>query len=160
MNSDHQPESKLNGHSNKKMTAQHYCDIFAVWFLEKSKEIHEEGNFFQQDNAEPHISGSTKEFFMDDGENLLPWPAKSPDMKSIENIWGDIVFEVYTNFKQYDSEQELLEGIQKAWKKLAMSDVRSGRVYERALCSSYWAIGAEDFLLVLIFGDRSRIPYL
>lgn len=46
---------------------------------------------------------------------MLPWPAKSPDKKPFEDIWAHMVLDAYKNFKQYDSERELLEGIRKAW---------------------------------------------
>jgi len=42
---------------------------------------------FQQDNASPHSAEITKTFLNQTFPNLLNWPAKSPDLSPIEQIW-------------------------------------------------------------------------
>ena len=45
---------------------------------------------FQQDNATPHTSGITKEWFGANSimlEIIRDWPAKSPDLNPIKHIW-------------------------------------------------------------------------
>ena len=49
---------------------------------------------------------------------VLKWPAHSPDLNPIENMWGLLAGEVYSNGKQYFSVQELKDALNKAWKKL------------------------------------------
>ena len=49
---------------------------------------------FQQDNAPSHTSKLLKNFFQENDIKLLPWPANSPDINPIENIWGHISFEL------------------------------------------------------------------
>lgn len=45
---------------------------------------------FQQDNASCHTAKFTKKFMVDHGITLLPWPAMSPDMNPLENLWSSL----------------------------------------------------------------------
>ena len=49
---------------------------------------------FQQDNAPVHTSKFLKTFFKENDIELLPWPANSPDLNPIENIWVYISLEL------------------------------------------------------------------
>ena len=51
---------------------------------------------------------------------MLGWPAKSPDLNPIENLWGIIARQVYGHGKQYETKSELVSVIFHAWNSLSL----------------------------------------
>ncbi|GFW94906.1 transposable element Tcb1 transposase [Trichonephila clavipes] len=45
---------------------------------------------FQRDNARPHVARIVQRFFVNHQIELLHWPARSPDLSLIENMWSMI----------------------------------------------------------------------
>ena len=80
--------------------------------------IDPETQIFQQDNAPIHKSAYTMKWFEDANIQVLPWPALSPDLNPIENVWGIMTQEVYAGGKQYTSVRDLKIAIQAAWSNL------------------------------------------
>lgn len=61
---------------------------------------------FQQDNARAHVSKKSLEMFTERPQEILVWPAYSPDLSPIEKVWSMIKQRVY-NGPQYKSKDEL-----------------------------------------------------
>jgi hypothetical protein len=57
---------------------------------------------FQQDNARPHVSFSTKNWFLDNNIGKLCYPAFSLDLNPGKNLWGELYRMVYGDGKVYD----------------------------------------------------------
>ena len=49
---------------------------------------------------------------------VMDWPAYSPDLNPIENVWGLLSRSIYGSGRQYDSEKDLKEAIWSAWRHL------------------------------------------
>jgi hypothetical protein len=45
------------------------------------------GYIFQQDNARSHTAFATRKHFEELAVEVLPWPARSPDLSPIEHLW-------------------------------------------------------------------------
>ena len=55
----------------------------------------------------------------------MDWPALSPDVDSIENLWGIVARQVYGQGKQYDSKVSLTGAIMKSWSEIDDQTVKS-----------------------------------
>jgi hypothetical protein len=76
---------------------------------------HRDGAIFQQDNAAIHTSRLTKAWFSERNMTVLDWPAKSPDLNPIENMWGVLARRVYAGGRQFQSRKELIRVILREW---------------------------------------------
>lgn len=103
---------------------------------EEGSNICGEEFIFQQDNAPVHTAKATMEYLEAMGINVLPWPARSPDLNPIENAWGWLTGAVYQDGKQYDTVTELKTAILKAWHELPVELLKKlissmkGRLFE------------------------------
>lgn len=76
------------------------------------------GYIFQHDNASIHASKETSKWLKDSGLKVMDWPACSPDLNPIENVWGYMARKLYTNNKQYQTLTELKSEVLNVWKNI------------------------------------------
>lgn len=62
-----------------------------------------------------HNSRLAKEWFLTKNIDVLDWPARSPNLNPIENLWGILARKVYVNGKPYQTALELKNAIRLAW---------------------------------------------
>lgn len=83
------------------------------------------GWIFQQDNAPMHTSNSTRQWLSDEGVRTMDWPARSPDLNPIENLWGIVARRVYQNGRHYNSKTELRAAIEREWNLVSPETLRN-----------------------------------
>ncbi len=68
-----------------------YQDILEHFMLPSADKFYGDVDFiFQQDLAPAHTAKGTKSWFIDHGVTVLDWPANSPGLNPIENLWGNV----------------------------------------------------------------------
>ncbi|CAD5126641.1 DgyrCDS14724 [Dimorphilus gyrociliatus] len=100
---------------SQKLTAQNYSCFVVEDVLPVIEEISLKmgrNYIFQQDNAGCHTARATRRAFRMNGINPIDWPAKSPDLSPIENMWHLTKNLVYDG-AQFQSGDELWEKIKK-----------------------------------------------
>lgn len=73
---------------------------------------------FQQDNAPAHKSHLARNWLADHGFEVLDWPARSPDLNPIENLWSHIKRKLGEYEHPPRGMIELWERVQVEWEKI------------------------------------------
>lgn len=109
-----QPNGLLSYHFiNGKIKSTDYINlmknkILPIIFLNYGRDF-----YLQQDNAPIHASKESMAFFKNSEIPILKWPARSPDLNIVEDMWKHISEAVY-NGPQYRTKEQLREAIKKA----------------------------------------------
>lgn len=110
----------IEGHAN----AQRYIQALNNMLLPHLGQIADGPAIFQQDNAPIHTAQLTRQWLQQHNIATLPWPAKSPDLNPIENLWGIMVRRLYAGGRQYNSVEELRAAAIAIWNTIPQEQMR------------------------------------
>lgn len=109
--------------TSSKMDSIEYQEVLTDKLLPFLKRFRRIPITYQQDNASIHASKSTQQWLESKNIDVLKWPACSPDLNPMENMWGIIVRRIYANNKQYENVASLKTAIIKAWNEIEQETV-------------------------------------
>ena len=78
---------------------------------------------FMQDNAPYHATKSVKTFLSEDDVTVMGWPAQSPDMNPIENVWK--LLNERTKQKNQRNIEELWTNLKGEWEKISVDECKT-----------------------------------
>lgn len=106
------------------MNSETYTELLDIALVSHAEDLMGPNFTFQQDNAAIHVSRRSMEWFEEKNIPLLGWPACSPDLNPIENLWGWLARKVYANGRQFETVSELKEAIREAWSQIQINYLR------------------------------------
>ncbi len=96
------------------VTAPVYQEMLEYFMLPSADQIFKDADFiFQQNLAPAHTAKSTKSWLNDHGVGVLDWPANSPDLNPIENLW--IIVKRKRRNKRPKNAVELKATVKETW---------------------------------------------
>jgi len=109
---------------NEKINSNTYIIILNSYlypFQQTVRELSENTVIFQQDNAPIHTSKITKEWLKTNKIAIIDWPANSPDLNPIENIWSLLKDNVQSRKVFLRDISELKVALREEWENLDSS---------------------------------------
>ena len=85
----------------------------------------DENYIFQDDNAPVHRARSTQDFIHRNGIRTMSWPAQSPDINIIENLWLLIKQKLQARVGRIASKDDLFREIRDIWTEISPAYVQS-----------------------------------
>jgi transposase len=103
------------------LNAEKYIELLKKHLIPFINELKKDNNneiIFQEDNAPCHIAIKTQNWKIKNDINCLPWPAQSPDLNPIENLWSELKRRINKHEIKLKNKKELFDLLKEEWYKI------------------------------------------
>lgn len=110
------------------MNANTYIEVLEEHLMSEIKVAKDDFGvdmIFMQDNAPCHTAKSVQDFFDDWGVELLKWPAQSPDLNPIENLWAIVKRRRQKKFGVPKTRDGLIEQVLDIWDDIDVEECKN-----------------------------------
>jgi len=131
------------------VNAKKYVEILNKCMLPSANHLFPGDYIFQDDNAPCHRAKIVKEWMNGNEVQTIDWPAQSPDLNPIENLWHKLSLEIAKRHPR--TKHELIESLNNAWNQIITHEHLQNLVHSmpnrcRLVCKSkgwpikYWLL--------------------
>ena len=105
--------------------AHEYVEVLEASLLPFAEVHHGQDFIFLLDNASIQLAKVTEAWFEDINVIVLDWPAKSPDLYPIENLWGILSRQVCIQGRQFETKESLICCIKERWNEISLLTINN-----------------------------------
>ncbi len=106
---------------NGRVNAEAYTAIMEAFLIPSQETLYGDTSaIFQQDNASSHKAKTVMQWFKTNKIDLLEWPANSPDLNPIENVWRTMKKRLQAS--KPTTKMELVAELRKVWATLTCKE--------------------------------------
>lgn len=103
------------------MNGVRYREILEKYMLPYGNENMINGWIFQHDNDPKHKSKVVTEWLNSNDVQVLEWPAQSPDLNPIENLWSHV--DCCIRNRSFTNKNEMMQVLREEWTKIPLEKI-------------------------------------